>query len=147
VRPTSEQGRPADDRSSSSTTLINGALLGLLYSLVAMGFVVIYRASKVFNIAQGELVVFGGFLVWWLLVQLGLPLWSGMPLAFWRSAVFGLLIERMLLLAPGRRVGVLDGHGDHRPADPDPRPGAAAVRPAGAPLPDHLSAAPIIIGD
>ncbi len=41
---------------------INGALLGLLYAMIAMGFVVIYRASKVFNFAQGELVVLGGFL-------------------------------------------------------------------------------------
>ena len=53
--------------------LISGALIGLLYSLIAMGFVVIYRASKVFNFAQGELVVFGGFVVWWLVVHLGLP--------------------------------------------------------------------------
>jgi branched-chain amino acid transport system permease protein len=51
--------------------LISGALIGLLYSLIAMGFVVIYRASKVFNFAQGELVVFGGFVVWWLVVHLG----------------------------------------------------------------------------
>ena len=44
--------------------LINGALTGLLYALIAMGFVVIYRASKVFNFAQGELVVFGGDTGW-----------------------------------------------------------------------------------
>ena len=44
---------------------LNGALLGLLYSLVAMGFVVIYRASKVFNMAVGEMLVVGAFLVWW----------------------------------------------------------------------------------
>ena len=42
---------------------------GLLYALIAMGFVVIYRASKVFNFAQGELVVFGGFLVWWTVIS------------------------------------------------------------------------------
>jgi branched-chain amino acid transport system permease protein len=75
--------------------LINGALVGLLYALVAMGFVVIYRASKVFNFAQGELVVFGGFLVWWMVVSQGLPLWLGIPLAFVAAAVFGLLIERL----------------------------------------------------
>ena len=75
--------------------LINGTLSGLLYALIAMGFVVIYRASKVFNFAQGELVVFGGYMVWWTLIQLGLPLWIGIPLAFFASAVFGLLIERI----------------------------------------------------
>lgn len=75
--------------------LINGALIGLLYALIAMGFVVIYRASKVFNFAQGELVVFGGFLVWWMIMQIGLPMWAGLPLAFAAAAVFGLLIERL----------------------------------------------------
>ncbi|HWS75279.1 MAG TPA: branched-chain amino acid ABC transporter permease [Quisquiliibacterium sp.] len=74
--------------------VINGALIGLLYALIAMGFAVIYRASKVFNFAQGELVVFGGFVVWWLVVNLGLPLYVGLPLAFVIAAAFGLLIER-----------------------------------------------------
>jgi len=75
--------------------VINGALIGLLYSLVGMGFVVIYRASKVFNFAQGELVVFGGFLVWWLVMHIGMPLAIGIPLAFVGAALFGLLIERV----------------------------------------------------
>ncbi len=75
--------------------VINGALIGLLYALIAMGFVVIYRASKVFNFAQGELVVFGGFIVWWLVVSFGLPLYVGLPLAFVIAAAFGLLSERM----------------------------------------------------
>jgi branched-chain amino acid transport system permease protein len=75
--------------------LINGALVGLLYALIAMGFVVIYRASKVFNFAQGELVVFGGFIVWWMVASMGLPLAVGIPLAFIAAAIFGLLIERI----------------------------------------------------
>lgn len=75
--------------------MINGALVGLLYALIAMGFVVIYRASKVFNFAQGELVIFGGFIVWWMIVALQLPLWIGLPLAFVVAALFGLIIERI----------------------------------------------------
>jgi branched-chain amino acid transport system permease protein len=75
--------------------LINGALVGLLYALIAMGFVVIYRASKVFNFAQGELVVFGGFIVWWMVASMGLPMAVGIPLAFVAAAIFGLLIERI----------------------------------------------------
>lgn len=75
--------------------LINGTLIGLLYALIAMGFVVIYRASKVFNFAQGELVVFGGFLVWWMIMEIALPMWLGLPLAFAAAALFGLLIERV----------------------------------------------------
>src|SRR5690606_21161444 len=75
--------------------LINRALVALLYALVAMGFVVIYRASKVFNFAQGDLVVFGGFLVWWMVVSQGLPMWLGIPLSFVAAGLFGLLIERL----------------------------------------------------
>jgi branched-chain amino acid transport system permease protein len=75
--------------------LINGLLVGLLYALIAMGFIVIYRASKVFNFAQGELVVVGGFLVWWITIDVGLPLWASLPLAFAAAAVFGVLIERI----------------------------------------------------
>jgi branched-chain amino acid transport system permease protein len=75
--------------------LINGSLVGLLYALIAMGFIVIYRASKVFNFAQGELVVFGGFIVWWMVIQTGLPLYVALPLAMVVSAIFGLLIERI----------------------------------------------------
>ncbi|MFN4309604.1 MAG: branched-chain amino acid ABC transporter permease [Ferrovibrio sp.] len=74
---------------------INGALIGLLYALIAMGFIVIYRASKVFNFAQGELVVFGGFVVWWMITSIGLPYWIGIPLAFVAAALFGFAIERI----------------------------------------------------
>ncbi len=111
--------------------VINGALVGLLYALIAMGFVVIYRASKVFNFAQGELVVFGGFIVWWLVVSIGLPLSSALPLAFVVGRAVRAADRAHLLLPAGRRVGVRDGDGDDRPADPDPRPGAAGLRTAG----------------
>lgn len=74
---------------------VNGALLGLLYALIAMGFVVIYRASKVFNFAQGELVVLGGFLQWWMVMNMGLPMAIGIPLSFALAAVTGVLIERI----------------------------------------------------
>ncbi len=74
---------------------INGALIGLLYALIAMGFIVIYRASRVFNFAQGELVVFGGFIVWWMIASMGLSYWVGIPLAFVVAALFGLAIERI----------------------------------------------------
>jgi branched-chain amino acid transport system permease protein len=77
--------------------VITGALIGLLYALVAMGFVVIYRASKVFNFAQGELVILGGFIVWYTAFQLGLDLWLAIPLSLLLSALAGYLIERIFL--------------------------------------------------
>jgi branched-chain amino acid transport system permease protein len=77
--------------------VITGALIGLLYALVAMGFVAIYRASKVFNLAQGELVVLGGFIVWYTTFQLGLDLWLAIPLSLFLSASAGYAIERIFL--------------------------------------------------
>ncbi len=77
--------------------VINGALIGLLYALVAMGFVVIYRASKVFNFAQGELVILGGFIVWYTTFQLGFNLYISIPLSLLASALAGYLIERIFL--------------------------------------------------
>jgi len=77
--------------------VINGALIGLLYALIAMGFVVIYRASKVFNFAQGELVILGGFIVWYTSFELGLSLWLSIPVSLVASALAGYLIERIFL--------------------------------------------------
>lgn len=75
---------------------LNGALLGLLYALVAMGFVVIYRASKVFNMAVGEMLVLGAFLVWWAIVSRGMHPAAGLAAALAISVLVGLAIERLL---------------------------------------------------
>ncbi|MBC5762888.1 branched-chain amino acid ABC transporter permease [Ramlibacter albus] len=73
---------------------LNGALLGLLYALVAMGFVVIYRASKVFNMATGEMLVLGAFLVWWAVASRGLHPAVGIAAALAMAVLVGLAIER-----------------------------------------------------
>ena len=99
--------------------LINGALVGLLYALIAMGFVVIYRASKVFNFAQGELVVFGGFIVWWTVATLGLPLWLALSAALppnWSPILvfFGITIILGMLDWPGLARAVRSNAGSLR---------------------------------
>jgi len=76
---------------------INGALVGLLYALIAMGFVIIYRSAKVFNLAQGEFVVVGAFMLWTFVQPLGLPMWLSLCLAFLGSFVLGLLVEKLIL--------------------------------------------------
>jgi len=75
---------------------INGALLGLLYALVAMGFVVIYRASKVFNMAIGDRIVLGAFLLWWAIQSRGMHPALGIAVALGISVLIGLAIERLL---------------------------------------------------
>lgn len=77
--------------------VINGALIGLLFALIAMGFVIIYRSARVFNFAQGEVVAVGAFFFWSFAQYWGLPLWLSLVLAFAVSLVLGLLIERIIL--------------------------------------------------
>jgi len=77
-------------------TTIGGALTGLVYGLVALSFIVVYRAARIVNLAQGELIVLGGFLVWTLTTMLHLPLWLGVPLALIASGLCGLMLERGL---------------------------------------------------
>jgi branched-chain amino acid transport system permease protein len=72
-----------------------GILTGQLYAIVAMGFVVIYRASRVFNFAQGELIVLGGFIVWTFVMVLKLHPVVGALLSVLAGAVVGMLIERV----------------------------------------------------
>jgi branched-chain amino acid transport system permease protein len=75
----------------------NGALTGLLYALIAMSFVIIYRSARVFNFAQGEIVIVGAFLVWTFMSALDLPVWVSVPLALLASMLLGVVIERLIL--------------------------------------------------
>lgn len=76
--------------------LINGALTGLMYSMVALGIVLIYKSSGVLNFAAGAMVMIGGYAVW-LLGSWGLPLWLAIVAALVVMFLFGLLTERILL--------------------------------------------------
>ena len=75
--------------------VINGFLLGQIYALLSLGFVVIYRASKVFNFAQGELMLLGAYTVWSLSLDANLPTWAVIPLAFVAALAYGWIIERL----------------------------------------------------
>ncbi len=76
--------------------LVNGALTGLMYSMVALGIVLIYKSSGVLNFAAGAMVMIGGYAVW-LLGQWGLPLPAAIALALVAMFGFGWLAERLLL--------------------------------------------------
>jgi branched-chain amino acid transport system permease protein len=75
--------------------VINGFLQGQIYALLALGFMVIYRASKVFNFAQGELMMLGAYAVWTLTIGANIPTRLAIPLAFVCAIVYGWLIERL----------------------------------------------------
>lgn len=76
--------------------LINGALTGLMYSLAALGFVLIYKSAGVPNLAQGAMVMIAGYVVW-LMASLGLPIFLAVVVAAGVMFGFGLLTERLLL--------------------------------------------------
>ena len=76
--------------------LIGGLLSGVMYSLVALGFVLIYKASGVFNFAQGAMVFFAaltfvGFL------EMGVPFWIAFVLTLGAMVLLGLATERIVL--------------------------------------------------
>jgi len=76
--------------------LIGGLLSGIMYALVALGFVLIYKASGVFNFAQGAMVFFAA-LTCVSIIELGLPLWAAIIVTIGVMALLGLAIERFVL--------------------------------------------------
>ena len=76
---------------------VNGALAGLMYSLVAMGIVLIYKSSSVPNLAQGALTMVGAYVVLVFANGVGLPMWAAIPAAMISMMGLGLFIERVAL--------------------------------------------------
>jgi branched-chain amino acid transport system permease protein len=77
--------------------VISGFALGMVYALIAIGFVIILKCSKAFNIAQGHFVMIGGYLGFTFLVTFHLPVWASLLAAIAVAIVMGLLIERFTL--------------------------------------------------
>ncbi|PCH71970.1 MAG: branched-chain amino acid ABC transporter permease [Rhodobacteraceae bacterium] len=80
-----------------SELTVNGALTGLLYSLVAIGLVLIYKSSAVPNLAQGALTMLGAYVVLAFSSNLGWPLWLAIPLAIVIMFFLGMGIEKVAL--------------------------------------------------
>jgi branched-chain amino acid transport system permease protein len=74
---------------------ISGISLGCIYALIALGFVLIYKATETVNFAQGELMMLGAFAGLVLMKTVGLPFWAAAPLAVVGTAGFGVLVERV----------------------------------------------------
>ena len=77
--------------------LIGGLLSGVMYALVALGFVLIYKASGVFNFAQGAMVFFAALTCVSIVNRFGLSLWVAVPITMAVMVVLGLAIERLVL--------------------------------------------------
>jgi len=76
--------------------LIGGLLAGVMYALVALGFVLIYKASGVFNFAQGAMVFFAA-LTFVSLVERGVNFWLALAVTLAVMVVLGIAIEKVVL--------------------------------------------------
>lgn len=77
--------------------LLNGFSQGAIYALLALGYVMIYKATHVISFAQPALMVCGGLFSYHLTSQLGLPFWPGLLLAMILGALLGMAVERLAL--------------------------------------------------
>jgi len=75
----------------------NGVLIGLMYSLIALGFVLVYKATDAINFAQGEFVMLAGFIVAGMLVLAEAPFWLAVVVAVLGMVAFGFGLERVVL--------------------------------------------------
>jgi branched-chain amino acid transport system permease protein len=76
---------------------INGALVGLMYTLIALGIVLVFKSSGIANLAQGAIAMLGAYLAWATLALLGAPVWLGIPLVTGAMFLVGRGIERLVL--------------------------------------------------
>lgn len=73
--------------------IINGLITGLLYSLLAIGFALVYNTTHIFHIAAAGIYVFAAYMFWWLAVKFGLPLAVSAALAIVLTMGLSLLSE------------------------------------------------------
>ncbi len=77
--------------------LLNGVVVGSIYSLVALGFVIIYKASGILNFAQGEFLLLGAYAFLAIVTHSRVPVLAALLLTLLFSALLGLLLERLVL--------------------------------------------------
>ncbi len=75
--------------------LINGALLGGLYALIAIGYTMVYGILRLINFAHGDILMMGVYFALYAVIGLALPWWLAFPIGIAGAAVLGLLIERI----------------------------------------------------
>jgi branched-chain amino acid transport system permease protein len=76
---------------------VNGIAVGSIYALVALGIVLIYKATEVLNFAHGDILVLGAFTAWALIVGLGLPFWLALILTAGGVAAFAYGLDAVVI--------------------------------------------------
>jgi hypothetical protein len=114
--------------------LISGIAQGCIYGLIALGFVLIYKATETVSFAQGELMMLGAFGGLAGMTLLGFPYWLSVICAIAGMAVFGMLLERVvirpILGQPAHRLrGARADHHDSQHRHRNPHPARTLQRP------------------
>ena len=77
------------------TQVLNGLQLGSIYALVALGYTMVYGIILLLNFAHGDIIMFGSYVAWIALVQLGLNPAIAVPLAISGCVLLGVLIDKV----------------------------------------------------
>jgi branched-chain amino acid transport system permease protein len=83
--------------------LLNGLNAGALYALVAVGFNLIYGATKFFNLTHGAMVAVGGYAVFWLTDRVGIALGIAIVVGILAAGIAGVVLDRVVYLPLRRR--------------------------------------------
>ncbi|HEX9896224.1 MAG TPA: branched-chain amino acid ABC transporter permease [Dehalococcoidales bacterium] len=77
--------------------VITGITVGLVYSLIALGFVLVWKSTGVANLALGQIVLLSSWITYTMLVRAGLPLWLGFVVVIIFGVFLGWVVERLIL--------------------------------------------------
>jgi len=77
--------------------MTQGLSLGLIYGVVALGFVLIYKSSRILNLAVGEFLLIGAYIAWTSRVVWHLPVWLCFAIAVIVAIILGLVVERVAI--------------------------------------------------
>jgi branched-chain amino acid transport system permease protein len=77
--------------------IISGVAQGCIYGLIALGFVLIYKATETVSFAQGDLMMLGAFIGLAVMTLMGFPFWIAVISAIVAMGAFGLVVERLII--------------------------------------------------
>jgi len=83
--------------------ILNSLIAGAIYALIALGFNLIYGATRFFNLAHGVMAVIGGYSVFYFVKTLGWDLWLGVVVGILLAGLIGWLVDKMVYLPLRRR--------------------------------------------
>lgn len=82
-----------------SQQVINGLVLGHAYALVAIGWTLLLGVARLVNFGHGQMYMLGAFVTWWAVTKAGVPYALALPIAMVVGALFGLVMQRVMLKA------------------------------------------------